>query len=248
MQLLKVFHCAQGLASLARYSQTKLVTPESVLEHTGWVTLFTYLLGVELNTVAGGFQYAVDMDELLSRAVVHDIEELVTGDIARPVKYHSTETIAIFKKLKDEGIIRVIEELHLCNTANEIVLATSNRAKLGKIGALVDLADKAAVVYKLWDEILCRGNLTMVKQANNVAKFLPALKRKLDNDQWFNAEQRLYLVVLCVELIRIVQEAADQDNRMLGTIHEDYNPGETTSRNATASLGTQPRPDSDDAA
>jgi 5'-deoxynucleotidase YfbR-like HD superfamily hydrolase len=247
MQLLKVFHAAQGLASLARYSQTKLVVPESVLEHTGWVCLFAYLLGVELNSVART-THAIPMDDLLASAVVHDIEELVTGDIARTVKYHSHETQEIFKRLKADGIVRVIAELHLSSKSTAIVLATSTNAKAGKVGALVDLADKAAVVYKLWDEIICRGNLTMVKQANNVAKFLPSLKAKLDNEMWFNAEQRLYLLVLFNELTMIVKEAACRDNHLLGTIHEDYHPANGASGNTATGMEVEPGPDSTDAA
>ena len=58
------------MASIRRYSQLHLLKPESVMEHTGFVCLFTYLLSEEINSVSGE---KVDIGLALQRAVVHVI-------------------------------------------------------------------------------------------------------------------------------------------------------------------------------
>lgn len=221
MDLIKMFSTMQGMASLSRYSQTRLMAPESVLQHSGFVVLTCYFIGLELNSVANAKTEEIPMSELLARAAVHDLEEIAVGDISRPTKYHSAETIAMFSMLKGIGIRKVVHELHLPPRVEDIVLDDHARAKDGRSGFVVDLADKAAVVYKLWDECLLRNNYTMIKNAVHLRErnFLPHMRQAMASLQ-FNPEQALYLHSLISTLTELIGLVAAKKNHVHGVMNE----------------------------
>jgi len=220
MDLLRFFGLAQAMASLARFSQCRLTAPENVLQHTGFVTLGCYLVGLELNSVATTPNERINMHSLLARATVHDLEEPHIGDIARPTKYHSNETINMFSRLKLIAIKEVLNELLLPTPVSQLVLRDHAEAKHGRVGFVVDLMDKAAIVYKLWDECLQRGNCTLVKIALRLQQqgYLPALREHLASLHDFNAEQRFYLQTIISNLMKILDMVAV--NNQTDTFHE----------------------------
>lgn len=221
MDIVKFFSTAQSMASLARYSQTRLVAPESVLQHSGFVVLACYFMGKELNAVAACMTEHVSMGDLLARAILHDLDEIAVGDIARPTKYHSDETIAMFEKLKDIGIKKVVNELQLSSETCNTVLTDHHNAKSGKEGFLVDIADKTAVVYKLWDECLLRHNYTMLRQAVHLRSrdFITNLQHGI-RQQGFNREQSFYLEGLLSNLNEIIGLVAARHCEVHGIVNE----------------------------
>ena len=60
MNIVKIFSISQSMSSINRYSQINLLHPESVLEHTGFVCLFTYLTCSECNAEV---QYKTGVEE-----------------------------------------------------------------------------------------------------------------------------------------------------------------------------------------
>ena len=53
--LTSIFDASVQLSSLQRYSMTKLVNPESVLEHQGSVAMMGVMLGIKLNSFGEDF-------------------------------------------------------------------------------------------------------------------------------------------------------------------------------------------------
>jgi 5'-deoxynucleotidase YfbR-like HD superfamily hydrolase len=221
MDLIKMFSMAQAMASLARFSQTRLMAPENVLQHTGFVALTSYFMGLELNSVARTRSEAIPVSDLLARALVHDLEEIAVGDIARPTKYHSEETEAIFHKLKEIAIRKVVTDLHLPPPCRTAVLQTHELAKEGRAGFIVDLADKAAVLYKLWDECLLRNNHTVIKIAVGLqdGQFLPMLRERMQHLE-FNDEQAFYLHDVINSLMEILGMVIAKKNHVHGIVKE----------------------------
>jgi 5'-deoxynucleotidase YfbR-like HD superfamily hydrolase len=221
MDLTKFFAIAQAMASLARYSQTRLVAPENVLQHSGFVVLACYFICLEVNSRATNEDERIDMGELLSRAIIHDFDEIAVGDIARPTKYHSSETVAMFTKLKHIGICKLVKDLHLEPAIATRVLLDHDTAKEGRSGFIVDLADKLAVVFKLWDECLLRHNYTMIKNAVHLHErsFLPDLRRDIQKLQ-FNQEQSFCLHGYLSAMEKIVSIIAHKRSPVLGIVNE----------------------------
>lgn len=153
MNIKKNFKFISDLASVNRYSQSRLNNNESVLEHSGGVSLLCYFIGVELRK----FNLDVDFEKLLSKAILHDCDEVVTGDIAMPVKYHSMILREEIGKMEQKNVLEISLEL----TGSEEMFDSWKRAKDGKEGAIVSLCDSLSVLYKLYDEVVMRGNKTL---------------------------------------------------------------------------------------
>lgn len=162
MNLIATFDMMSRMADVMRYSRIRLTTPESVLEHTAFVALMAFMIATEINVRSK----SIPMDWVMAKALVHDgFDEIVTGDIPRPTKYYSPEIRAIFKKIGDEGAARVIVGLEISEPAAAMITFFRDRAKTGPTGVIVGLADTLAVVYKSWDEVLLRNNMSMCSVA-----------------------------------------------------------------------------------
>lgn len=149
-----------------RYSQTRLVNPESVLEHTGWVCMCSFFIGMELKEVGE----KIDMGLLMSKAVIHDIEEVIVGDISNPTKYYSQKLTDEILELSGVAAYKLLDPFN----SKDALMNIWVEAKWGKEGYIVALADKLAVVYKMQQEILGFGNSSV---RFNMTKLPEALVR-----------------------------------------------------------------------
>lgn len=151
------------MSAIDRYSQTRLINPESVLEHTGWVCMTCLFIGSKLNEKGED----LDMGVLMSKAAIHDIEEVITGDIASPTKYYSKALTSEIKMLEKHAMNKVVTPLNITGLRH-----TWTTAKMGKEGFIVLLADKLAVAYKVNQEVSQFGNQTI---KGHVTGLMPAL-------------------------------------------------------------------------
>lgn len=165
----------EKLSGVQRFSSQFLIKKENVLEHTAQVAMICHYIGSELN--AEGYQ--VNMGELLSKALLHDIEESVTGDVIRPVKYSSDEMYSLFKKQENVIAHNLIKSVY--NDDKDVYL-TWYHAKDGEEGAIVAFADTMCAMYKIRSEINDFGNKSVASAMTDTA--IGTLKDKfyaLDN-------------------------------------------------------------------
>ncbi len=158
MEILSLFDLQSRMSSVQRYSQTRLNNPESVLEHTGCVVLTCYIFG----EILLGEKYYINLETLLCRAVAHDIDEIVTGDIPRPTKYFSTEVRDMFKGIEEVGMAQVCTDLEMGDVAEGRMYLHWHLAKMDTEGLIVKIADRLAVVYKAWQEYMMYGNKMVI--------------------------------------------------------------------------------------
>lgn len=158
-KFVEFFH---GLSSINRFSQFRLINPESVLEHTGMVAITTMMLcdmaGVPLNLAHGALRHAL----------VHDVDEILTGDISNPTKYSSKNSEALFHDIADINM-RII-----CQEYDFPVYQDWNQED-NAIHTIVKMADILAVFYKAYQEIYMFSNKTM-KDA--IPQLIPAVMRR----------------------------------------------------------------------
>lgn len=174
MKVLNIFSIASSLSSMQRYSQTFLNKKESVLEHTGFVVLFCCLVAQEM--VALG--RTVDVALLLSKAALHDIDEIITGDIPRTTKYFDDETRKIFERIESHGMAALIEKMELQKSNYSIW----KNSKGGYEGSIVAIADVAAVVYKTWEEPHLLNNNSFAHNAINLPAQLDKILLSLNDE------------------------------------------------------------------
>jgi len=83
------------LAHVYRFSSLPVIRRENVAEHTCFVSIFCLLIGKDLEQRG----WNVDYEKLLKNSLLHDIDESLSGDFLRCVKYG----IPGLKQLLDEA-------------------------------------------------------------------------------------------------------------------------------------------------
>lgn len=154
MNLLGCLSVASELATINRYSKSRLNNPENVLEHTGFVSMIAYFVGNAINNSES--ENKVDMGKLLSKCIAHDVEEFITGDVQRPTKHSSPEMLQLFEELSSDSILQVSKI-----TENKEIVRDWQTSKTGFEGEIVAFCDVFSVVYKAYDEVVMRGNKTL---------------------------------------------------------------------------------------
>lgn len=173
--LLESFSMIERLASVRRYSRDLPSVDETLIEHTGWMTTFSYHLGLCLKDLGA----SVDMGELLAKCVVHDIEEGLTGDISGPIKHYSPHLREAIQEAEEDAIACWAGVLGLTRSSREYMTTWAN-AKTGPSleSFIVKKADYLAVIYKIWIEVSLRGNAGFKRVAKEFLQYNP------QNEPW----------------------------------------------------------------
>lgn len=142
-----------------RYSSMPLVHAENVAEHSWQVTMLSYLIGKDVQ--ARG--YVVELEELLSKALVHDISEILSGDIIRPYKYSSRAMREACQQADVKSMAELIGGLYGQDAVNLAISDLFNdwaEAKGHTIeGEIVKLCDALVVVSKCVEEKMTGNGL-----------------------------------------------------------------------------------------
>lgn len=199
MNLLGCLEVAGELATINRYSKSKLNNPENVLEHTGFVSMIAYFVGHAINNSES--EKKVDIGVLLSRCIVHDVEEFVTGDVQRPTKHSSPEMLSLFDELSSNAILEVSAK-----TDNKEIIRDWSNSKKGYEGSIVAFCDAFSVVYKAYDEVVLRGNKTI--QFGSTVGLLKIVGKRINElaMQGINDIITISLSDTCKALIEEIQE------------------------------------------
>jgi len=110
----------------------------------------------------------IDLGKLLSSATIHDVEEVIVGDIPSPTKYSSSNVTMGIKAFEDKAAKELLSSR---------MYGIWKEAKFGKEGFIVELADKLAVVYKIQQETYEYGNNTLKGHVDNM---IPVLNHLYD--------------------------------------------------------------------
>lgn len=85
---------------LPRWNRMSLIESENVLEHSAEVTMTSLLLAL---IAKHEFNRDVDVAKVLSYAILHDGEEVLTTDLPSPIKRSSPEFYETWKRLEAEN-------------------------------------------------------------------------------------------------------------------------------------------------
>ena len=169
-----VFELCRKLSSISRYSQIKLLVPESVLEHTSFVTIFSIVFGMDVDKHLKAIgRPGINMNQLLVKAAVHDMEEVISGDIPRTTKYSNSSIRKEIARVEREGIDTVAFNISGDNLLlHDLIVDSWKNSKVGIEGAIIALADCAAVVYKAWWEVLMLNNRSMSESLVDLESYI----------------------------------------------------------------------------
>jgi len=193
------------MSAVQRFSRLRMVHPENVLAHTGMVCVFAYAIASTLIEKGRRELRPLDLSVVLARAVVHDMDETITGDIVRPTKYFSGTLREELGKLEAEGISNIAAALGL-----PLIKPTFDFAKYGREGYVVKLADMLSALCTVYIEVCVVGNSAMMQAAQGMKRGLKDLH--YGPERWNKAE------------LVVIDAILDEANVMLDVVMLHSNP------------------------
>lgn len=184
--------------SVFRFSRNRLLFPENLVSHIGIVTILgTYMMD-DIN-----YSWALLIDDpedvkddqlifsakdyaaYMRRAVVHDMDEIVTGDIVRPTKYANEVILSNLKELEERSVDTLVEEYHLPTKWK----SEWKQAKKDRVGLILKTADLMSVMITCYRECILFSNRQFMEVADEAIDFsteyfftLKQEKDKSEND------------------------------------------------------------------
>ncbi len=149
-----LFYSMSKLSSIVRYNTRTTIRKQNVLEHSGAVAL----IGMVFSDYFNQKGIRNDTEKVIRMALIHDADEVVTGDIPHDAKYSqgqlSEEFRASLGKLADsslEFMLTMLENEKMHDSYWELLKEERNKSTLeAQIVKMADTAD--AIIYSRGEE------------------------------------------------------------------------------------------------
>lgn len=153
------------MSHVYRYSSVPTSRKENVAEHSWYVAFYAYLIGQDLQNQG----YEINFGELLSKALVHDLDESMTGDFLRYVKYGHPD----LKRALDEVSVTMINKMgYALRSGGKAIKQHWSEAKSHDIeGDIIQVADLARVMSYVLEEVKM-GNLHVSHIIGECAEYI----------------------------------------------------------------------------
>ncbi len=131
-----------------RWGLMRNTQPENLSQHSLEVAVIAHALGTIRNKRFGG---NVNTDRLAVIGMFHDANEIITGDLPTPIKYHDEEIKTAYKRVEKSASERLLELLpeDLKSEYANILLPGGD---CDDALVLIKAADKLAALIKCIDE------------------------------------------------------------------------------------------------
>lgn len=179
---------------IERWALMRNSVKENISEHSMEVAMLAHGLGIIAKEKCGK---DIDLDKLTLIGLYHDANEIITGDMPTPVKYHDRQIRDAYKKVEDMANRKLMAQLpdYMKKYYEEILFLQPGDGELWK---LVKAADKLSALIKCMEEEKA-GNkefatayatiYTTLKEMNMeevsifIRDFLPSYSKTLDELQ-----------------------------------------------------------------
>lgn len=152
------------LRYVQRYATSFNFHKENVAEHSFYVAFYAMLIGEWYNE---NVDYApITTREAVMKALVHDVDEAITGDMPRGFKYGHPEVKRTLNEAAEQEVKDVFERLGIARYSE---LWTYD--KQGISGAIVSIADYMAVISHMLIEIR-NNNHTMTRHISSIREYM----------------------------------------------------------------------------
>jgi 5'-deoxynucleotidase len=155
---------------IKRWGLKRNAHDENVMEHSWEVSVIAHLLALIKNRYYGG---TVDANAVAAAALYHDITEVITGDLPTPIKYHSPEISAAYKRIEHQAEIELLALLPAELQADFQALVRHDSMPEEHV-LIIKAADKISAYLKCQAE-LKSGNLEFETAAEQLAIAIGAL-------------------------------------------------------------------------
>ena len=153
---------------IRRWGLMHSTSPENDMEHAAQTALLAH--GIAL-IARERYHRDIDPEHVLALALYHDAQEVVTGDLPTPVKYHSPELQSAYHRMEKEAAERIValapEELR--EASRPYFIPSQNAAH-----QLVKAADRIAAYIKCVEERQA-GNREFLSAEASILKSIQAI-------------------------------------------------------------------------
>lgn len=161
------------LNHIYRWSLMRNTFSENVAEHTAQVAFIAHGIATIGNTRYGR---GYDVGYIAQLALFHDVGEVLTGDLATPIKYQNEEIKTAYKQVEKGAAERLLDMLpDDLRGAYEPLLVPDEEQPAWRV---VKAADRIAAYVKCLDELKA-GNREFEKAAQSIKESI----QKIDLDE-----------------------------------------------------------------
>lgn len=157
---------------IKRWGLKRNAHDENVMEHSWEVSVIAHTLALIKNRYYGG---SVDANAIATAALYHDITEVITGDLPTPIKYHSQEISAAYKRIENQAEIELLALLPIELQADFQALIHHNQMPPEHV-QIIKAADKISAYLKCQAELKA-GNLEFETAAEQLVLTIGALEQ-----------------------------------------------------------------------
>lgn len=162
------------LDKIIRFSAQIRIKDENVAEHSFHVALYAMILADLEEKI---FKHKIDKEKLLKTALLHDLEECLTGDIIYGFKHTDKSLTREIKKMSEKFFKKLMENLSKEVAEEYLSLWKQAKDKKKIEGKIIEAADKLeGLIYALNEFSL--GNKEFKKTIEIYKKQLKGLKLK----------------------------------------------------------------------
>ena len=157
---------------IKRWGLMRNTREENIQEHSLQTAMIAHALALIKNRMFGG---NVDAERVLALAVYHEAGEVITGDLATPIKYFNPEIKTAYKQIERVAEEKLVDMLpgELKSDYIELIL---NRESEPELYAIVKAADKICAYLKCVEE-LSAGNSEFTKAKKTIEKSIKQMGR-----------------------------------------------------------------------
>lgn len=161
------FNPMSRMNEVSRYSSVYQETNESLAEHITDVSVMSYLIA---KTIQSNFTDDIDLGKLLEKCLLHDIDEVITGDVPRNTKYATNSVHDNLDRVASNAVDLIEKYVGIRG-----ICEVWDFAKEDKEGAILKIVDMLCVVKKSITEIELRGNLSFLKVVTELETHLTTM-------------------------------------------------------------------------
>ncbi len=157
------------MKNIKRWGLMKNTEPENIKEHSADVAYIAHMLAVIGKKI---YSKDVNAEKIVMFALYHDVSEVITGDLATPIKYFNPEIKEAYKKIEDISVQKIKQFLPEGFESEYYALDGKMTAYEKQI---VKAADKIAAYFKCLDE-LKSGNSEFSKAKDTLYRQIKELE------------------------------------------------------------------------
>lgn len=154
---------------IKRWGLKRNAHTENVMEHSWEVSVIAHTLALIKNRYYDG---QLDANAIATAALYHDITEVITGDLPTPIKYHSPEISAAYKRIEQQAELELLSLLPKALREDFQVLVQHDKMNPEHV-LIIKAADKISAYLKCQAE-LKSGNMEFETAAAQLALIISA--------------------------------------------------------------------------